>query len=241
MTKSNPDNGPVFRMAKGPVDLLVCFAVKEEAKFFLPVAPSPDPGAAKKLYCQTWITGMGRSNAASGIRDAIARFNPERVITAGFAGGLNPRFHCGDVLYDEDFDAAFASGLDGLGAVSARFYCHRRVATTSAEKAELWKLSGADAVEMESSVIRTICAEHKIPSATVRVISDDASQDLPLDFNALMTSDDRIDYVKLAGAILRRPARITKLIGFQRQTMAAARRLGEVLNALVRDSWDSRS
>jgi uridine phosphorylase len=123
--------------------------------------------------------------------------------------------------------------LEELGAIAAKFYCHRRVAITAAEKRELWRQTGADAVEMESSVIRTICREFKIPSATVRVISDDAQQDLPLDFNALMTADDRINYLKLAWAVLSRPSRIAKLIEFQRQTLDAARRLGAVLEDLL--------
>jgi hypothetical protein len=97
----------------------------------------------------------------------------------------------------------------------------------------LWRQTGADAVEMESSVIRTICREFKIPSATVRVISDDARQDLPLDFNALMTADDRINYLKLAWAVLSQPSRIPNLIQFQRQTLDAARRLGAVLEDLL--------
>jgi hypothetical protein len=87
---------------------------------------------------------------------------------------------------------------------------------------------------MESSVIRTICREFHIPSATIRVISDDATQDLPLDFNALMTSEDRINYLKLLGAVLSRPGRIPKLIEFQQQTLGAARKLGAVLEELVR-------
>ena len=72
-------------------------------------------------------------------------------------------------------------------------------------KPALWQSTGADAVEMESSVIRNICREQKIPSATIRVISDDASQDLPLDFNAMMTPEDRIHYPKLIWAVLSRP------------------------------------
>ena len=88
-------------------------------------------------------------------------------------------------------------------------------------------------MEMESSVIRNLCREWKIPSATVRVISDTAHDDLPLDFNALMTSDDRIHYGKLALAVLAAPRKISQLIAFQRQTMTAARELGRVLNELL--------
>jgi hypothetical protein len=87
---------------------------------------------------------------------------------------------------------------------------------------------------MESSVIRTICREQRIPSATVRVISDDAGQDLPLDFNAMMTPEDRVHYPKLIWAVLSRPGRIVKLMEFQRQTVEASRRLGTALARLLR-------
>jgi adenosylhomocysteine nucleosidase len=224
--------GPVGRLARPPVDLLVCFAVEEEMKFFAPHRS----GAALPLTAsfQVWMTGIGRRNAAENMREAIARVRPERVITAGFAGGLNPDLKFGTVVYEQDFDAGFGQELEDLGAVQAKFHCHRRVAITAEEKAALWKETGADAVEMESSVIRTICREFHIPSATIRVISDDASQDLPLDFNALMTSEDRINYLKLLGAVLSKPSRIPKLIQFQHQTIGAARKLGTVLEELLR-------
>lgn len=222
--------GPIGQLAHPPVDLLVCFAVKEEAKFFL---PHPAHRGEDSDSFQAWITGMGRKNAADGIREAIAQLKPERVVTAGFAGGLNPRLKFGTIVYDQDFDAGFEKELKELGAVPAKFYCHRRVAITTAEKAQLWKETGADAVEMESSVIRTICREFKIPSATVRVISDDATQDLPLDFNALMTSDDRINFPKLIWKVLSHPGKIPKLMEFQRETVTAAKNLGKLLEGLL--------
>ncbi len=226
MPLSNNGYGPVARLAKAPVDLLICFAVKEEMKFF----PYPSWRAAN---VQVWVTGMGRRNAAENIRDAIARVQPERVITSGFAGGLNPKLRCGDVIYEQDFDAGLSRELEEFGAIPAKFHCHRRVAITAEEKRILWKETGADAVEMESSVIRTICKEFHIPSATIRVISDDAHQDLPLDFNALMTADDRINYLKLAWAVMSRPNRIPKLLEFQHHTLDAARKLGGVLEDLL--------
>src|SRR5204862_4938815 len=115
-------------------------------------------------------------------------------------------------------------------ALPAQFHCSKRVAITAAEKRALWESTRADAVEMESSVIRNLCREWKIPSATVRVISDTAHDDLPLDFNALMTSDDRIHYGKLARAVLGSPRRIPLLLSFQRQPIIAARELGRVLD-----------
>src|SRR5262245_16286129 len=169
MAGRNRAGGPLGSVARDPVATLVCFAVKEEAKFVqIPLASS----------VQVWITGMGRMNAAESIREAVAAVQPECVLTCGFAGGLNPRLQLGTVLFDEDFDAHVGKVLAGLGAISARFHCARRVAITAAEKRALWLSTEADAVEMESSVIRTLCREWKIPSATIRVISDTAEDDL---------------------------------------------------------------
>jgi adenosylhomocysteine nucleosidase len=243
MASDYNEYGPVGDPAKQPVDLLVCFAVKEEAKYFLPTRLGISRyflptrlchSGTTEGVCQVWMTGIGRKNASQSIRRAIAMVKPERVITAGFAGGLNPSIKFGAVLFEQDFDAGFGPQLEDLGAIAAKFHCHRRVAITAQEKAELWKSTGADAVEMESSVIRTICLQSHIPSATVRVVSDDATQDLPLDFNALMTSEDRINYWKLLRAVVSRPSRIGKLVEFQRQTSAAARKLGAVLEELLR-------
>lgn len=237
MVKTHNDCGPIGKLSRKPAELLVCFAVKEEARFFMDGMVCQADQAGKKphppLY-QVWMTGMGRRNAVEGVRQAIALVRPKRVITSGFAGGLNPKLKFGTIVYDEDFDAGFGPQLEQAGAVRGTFYCHRRVAITAGEKAALWQSTGADAVEMESSAIRNICREQKIPSATIRVISDNAGQDLPLDFNALMTPEDRIHYPKLIWAVLSRPGRIGKLMDFQRQTMAASRQLGAVLGQLLR-------
>ena len=227
MTAFRNGRGPVGKAAKGPVNFLVCFAVKEEAKFFAP------PLLSGRATVQAMLTGIGRQNAAESIREAVALWKPERVLTCGFAGGLNPVLEVGMVVYDCDVDAGLAGHLAELGARPAQFYCAKRVAVTAAEKHALWGTTGADAVEMESSVIRKFCKEARIPSATIRIISDSADQDLPLDFNAVMTSDDRINYPKLVWSVLSAPGRIPRLIEFQRQTTTTGRRLGELLQDLL--------
>jgi nucleoside phosphorylase len=244
MANTHNGCGPAGKPPPGQVEWLVCFAVKEEARFFMDqmagrLKPrcwhSPGDAASKSAppaLCRVLITGMGRRNAEEVVRGAFALVQPKRVITSGFAGGLNPKLKFGTIVYEEDSDAGFGPQLEQAGAARAAFFCHSRAAVTSGEKAALRQSTGADAVEMESGVIRNVCRERKIPSATVRVILDDASRDLPLDFNALMTPGDRIHYPKLIWAVLSRPGRIGRVIAFQRQTMEASRRLGAALAEL---------
>jgi len=215
--------GSVGELAKAPVNWLVFFAVKEEAKYFSP------PSFVGRV--QTWLTGMGRRNAVENFRYAVELLNPRRVLTCGFAGGLNPKHHTGTVLFDADFDAGVADAFEKAGALPGKFHCATRVAVTASEKQKLWQETGADAVEMESAVIRELCRQKQIPSATVRVISDAADEDLVLDFNALMTADYRLSYLKLARALLGSPASIPRLIQFQRQVMTSAQELARVLDS----------
>ena len=211
----------------GSTSILVCFAVKEEA-----AALQLDPNSA--LPVEPLITGIGRANADKAVHRALERSNPSLVLTCGFAGGLDPKLKIGDVLFDADTDTDLDGTLRSLGAVPATFHCADRVAVTVKEKAALRRTTGADAVEMESAVIRALCRDRRIPSATIRVISDTADKDLPLDFNSLMGADGNISMRKLAGALVKSPGKVPRLLELQRDTRFAAGRLAEVLHGLLR-------
>lgn len=213
------------------VDWLVCFAVKEEAAFFQPaVSVSEDSGARFAVI----ITGVGRRNASTALREALATYRPERVLTTGFAGGLNPALKHGALIYDQDFDFGMRNELEALGAVHANFHCSVRIAVTVAEKADLWRTTGADAVEMESSVIRNLCRAAGVPSATLRVVLDAADQDLPMDFNVVMSpGGHRVNWLRFAKTLVSRPLLLGRMMSFHGETQHAANILGTALTGLV--------
>jgi hypothetical protein len=74
-----------------------------------------------------------------------------------------------------------------------------------------------------------LARERNIPTAVVRVILDTADEDLPLDFNELLTPDDQLDGGKLALAVARSPKKIPALLRLQRQSRAAAEKLAQTL------------
>jgi adenosylhomocysteine nucleosidase len=206
--------------------LLLTFAVKEESFPFQKLIGAPS-------NLRVLLTGIGQRNAAKAIRQALAEQSPGLVLTCGFAGGLNPALTLGTVVFSADDGFALAPAVRAAGARPATFHCAQRVAVTAKEKQALWHGTGADAVEMESGVIRTICRERKIPSATVRVISDIAQDDLPLDFNLFLDAEQNFNYARLAMALLKSPGKTGALLKLQKQTQAAAAGLAEVLAKVI--------
>lgn len=211
------------RSAKGGV--LVCFAVKEEARLFQNLA-------AGKPDVSILVTGMGRKNAESAVREFLDNHSPRLVLTCGFAGGLNPNLKIGSVVFAGD-DEVLREQLRNAGAQFAKFFCAERVAISSEEKQSLRNQTNADAVEMESDVIQSICREKNIPCATVRAISDTANENLPLDFNRLARPDMNLDYGKLAWAIAKTPWKIPALMRLQKNCRFAAEQLSEVLAKVI--------
>jgi uridine phosphorylase len=229
---------------------LICFALKEEAAPFRKIVA----GAAATAQAGILLTGIGRQSADKSVREFlnfcrsrgnetqikdkletphVVSYEPDLVVTCGFAGGLNPELKLGEVVFELAGPAAndqkLTADLAAAGAKPAKFFCADRIATTVAEKKKLRDETGADAVEMESAAIHAICRERGIPCATVRVISDTANEDLPLDFNALAKPDKNLDYGKLFLAIAKSPGKIGSLMQLQKKTKFAAERIADVL------------
>lgn len=215
---------------KPEIQNLICFALKEEAAPFRKMAA----GMAASAQPDILIVGIGRQNAEQAIRKFLASNSPELVLTCGFAGGLNPDLKLGDVVFEFPQPSTCNLQLAICGAKPAKFFCADRIATTVAEKKALREQTGADAVEMESAAIHAVCRERGIPCVTVRVISDTAHEDLPLDFNALARPDKNLDFGKLAWAIAKSPGKIGALLELQQKTRFAAGELAKVLEKLVR-------
>ena len=208
-----------------PPTTLILFPLKEEAA-------QTRRHLAGRPEVSIRLIGIGSRKAERAIREALAETKPEQVFTCGFAGGLNPELAIGQVIFATE-SPGLRIALLKAGARPAVFLQTPRVVVTAVEKLRLRQTTGADAVEMESGVIRRLCREHGIPSATVRVISDRADEDLPVDFNALMRSDGRLDFPRLVLTLLGSPGRIGAMIRLGRNTAAAARRLALVLEQVL--------
>jgi adenosylhomocysteine nucleosidase len=207
--------------------LLVTFAIPVEARPFQRRLPQSDP------QIHLAITGIGRRNAEVAIRKALSQFSPALVLSCGFAGALDPALESGMVLFEADAEFALTDALRSAGARAGRFHCADRIIGSTQAKRTLRQQTGADAVEMESAAIRTICAGAGIPSATVRAISDTANETLPLDFNRYLDDMNRLRFAKMAAAIAFSPSRLRASLQLQRQARQAATNLADTLLRII--------
>ena len=213
-------------MALAETNILVCFAVEQEARPFRSRLPY---GAGVRVI----LTGIGFQNATDAVARQISSVPISAVISAGFAGALHPRLPLGAVLFDAEPNFELLPFMLAAGAQPGTFHSCKEVVVTAQAKNMLRHLTGRDAVEMESQAIRAACAARGIPSATIRVISDTAEENLPLDFNALLGKDLRIDYRKLMIALVKSPGSIWRVWVFSRQIQRAAEQLGLVLAKII--------
>ena len=214
-----------FKESSTKDGVLVCFAVNEEAGPFRKIA-SAKPGVS------ILITGIGRRNSEKVLRDYLAGHSPELVFSCGFAGGLDPTLAGGTVVFFTE-NELLRERLLAANAQPVTFYSADRIAITASEKKQLRVSTRSDVVEMESETIQSVCREQGIPFATVRVISDAAEEDLPMDFNQLSKADRNLDYGKLVLAIAKAPWKIPALMQLQKRCRIAGDQLARVLEKVI--------
>ena len=126
----------------------------------------------------------------------------------------------------------------GARAVDS-FYSADRVIGLATEKRELGRL--ADAVEMESGEVLYEAAAFGAKGIAIRGISDAADQDLPLDFNRVMTSTGEVSIPRVLGEMVRHPLSTAALVRFATQSRAAAEKLAAFLDRYVQAVGSSMS
>jgi len=208
--------------------IVVCFALPEEA----------GPFQKRCGDIPVFFTGIGKVNAEKAAREYLKGHAPALLLTCGFAGGLDPGLNVGDVVFETarengGKEDSLHAKLIAAGAMPAKIFCADKIAGTVAEKKKLREETGADAAEMESGAIQSVCRGLGMSCATVRVISDTADEDLPLDFNEFLTPDKQLDMSKLMLSVAKKPWKMGALMDLRKKTKLAAERLGEVLVKLV--------
>ena len=186
------------------------------------------------------FSGVGAPNAQA-MEETVFAARPGVVIVAGAAGGLKPRYRCGDIIVAEQLQAAVDGRIISIEnrLLSAAARCGATVAgllltvdrmvLRADDKAALGRT--ADAVDMESFVVVSEAARHGIPAVAIRVIADTAEEDLPLDLTSAIRPDGTISAPRAALQAVSQPARWPALV---RAGLFYRRALGELARFLDR-------
>lgn len=175
---------------------------------------------------RTVATGPGVQRVAEALREQALREegNVEGVVSVGFCGALDPDLAVGDIVVGD------GDVTSQLPFVRGKILCVDRVAVTASEKSDLRRRTGAAAIEMESAAVQAKAREWGVPFRCVKVVSDVAGEDMPLDFNLYRDASGNFSRSRIALAALARPfTAIPGLMRLDRNCRAAAEKLGEFL------------
>jgi nucleoside phosphorylase len=165
----------------------------------------------------------------------------ETVIVMGLCGAL-ARLRTGDTaIYTRVVDAARAFALDSRlvealaaavpGASVASACTAERVVTRVAARTVLAQRFGADVVDMEGTHLAAALTARGVRFAMVRVVSDDASRDLPPLEDAI-GADGRVRPLRIAPAFVRAPLAAFAFVRDVRRALAALTVAARAVSAL---------
>ena len=189
------------------------------------------------------LTGVGGKNAWLQATKVICDGEVHLCISSGLAGALRAEYHLGDVLAAREVHSVGSKRVVAADARLVRlaeehgaravdsFYSADHVIGLAAEKRELGRL--ADAVEMESGEVLYEAAAFGAKGIAIRGISDAADQDLPLDFNRVITSTGEVSIPRVLVEMARHPLSAAALVRFATQSRAAAEKLAAFLDRYV--------
>lgn len=169
------------------------------------------------------LCGGGQSESLARALDArLAAGDVRGVVSFGIAGGLDPRLATASLVIgrmvqsgDERFqvDSAWSDRLAAAlpWATAGVIAGVDAPVVTVTEKARLHE-QGACAVDMESHIAARLAAQHALPFAVLRVISDPAQRTLPPAALVGMRADGSTDAGAVIAALLKAPAQLPALI-----------------------------
>jgi adenosylhomocysteine nucleosidase len=189
------------------------------------------------------LTGPGRARAQRGAERLIDGHRPRWIVSAGFAGSLDPAIARNDVILPvevvnvEGRRFATDSPVGGLASLAGqrrgRLLTTDDVILKAEHKARLRVAHEADMVDMETSSVAALCAERGVKFLSLRVVSDDATTDLPPEVLTILGGSGGYRIGAAVGAIWRRPSSLKDLLALRTKAIEASEVLTKTLMMLI--------
>ncbi len=187
-------------------------------------------------------TGVGLASAEACARELLEAHRPEFVLSAGYAGGLDPTLAVGDILIATNFSSPplLEAARAILGAEPRQHFggltSQSSVAETVAAKTQLAGETGALGVDMETAALAAGCVSAGVPLLSIRVISDAAGDPLPVPMEHWFDlQKQRPRVFSLLAFLATHPGRIAPFARFVSGLAPARRALTERLLRLARE------
>ncbi len=191
---------------------------------------------ARRLGWPVAIGGGGFAGALDAVKRLLAD-GATALLSFGLAGGLRPGLGAGAIV-----SPAWVIDHDGrrhptnidfarqLGPVSGTLLAARHVVGTIEAKAEAWRTTQADAVDIETAAILDVAAGR--PVAVLRAICDSAERSLPPAALSALTAQGKIGIGAVMWSVAGRPGQIGSLVTFGRDAAAARKALLERVSTI---------
>ncbi|WP_303146347.1 5'-methylthioadenosine/adenosylhomocysteine nucleosidase [uncultured Ruminococcus sp.] len=172
-------------------------------------------------------SGIAKVNAAVCTQALIDTFQPDAILNAGIAGGMNPEVHVCDVVVSSevlphDLDLHFLKDYPpycgiypageslialarktceefGVKVFTGRIVSGDEFVTDSARKADIQSRLTPYAVDMESAAVGQCAYRNQVPYASIRCISDNADDEGAMSFDQF----EKIAAKRVADIVLR--------------------------------------
>ncbi len=233
--------------------VVVCFAVPDESRLFtrgldrreVVRGRYPLPtifGELDGRRVAVVHTGIGDSPGARehlALRFARLDPPPRVVVSAGYAGALQPGLVVSDLILGENHSTPELAAKARACLANERLHTGRLVTAllaveSAAAKTGLHAATGALAVDMETAWIAGACGAAGLPLLSLRVISDAADQDFPVPGRVLYDAvRQRPRYLALPAWLAFHPGRIAPFARFVRGLGPARRRLTDALRIVL--------
>jgi len=188
------------------------------------------------------IPGVGIKRAKNCTNTLIKKYKPQIIISAGFAGALNPKLRLGDVVIPDwvlSLKNADKIYLDNNLPYIAFKFLNGGVLTENSfinvkeKKLDLFVQSGADVVDMETWAIADAARKLGTRVISVRSVSDLTNQQLPK-MGQIFNKEAKIDTKKALGYFKSNPGEIFNFLRFKYVNLRKARnRLNSFLYLLI--------
>ena len=194
-------------------------------------------------------SGPGPARARRATMALLDAHSPQWLISTGFCGALVTGMKVGQIVVSNKITTPANDELSVDIGMTSDMARGLHVGTTLtvdhivrevAEKQALAEQTKAIAVDMETHAVASVCRERKTRFVAVRAVSDDLSEDLPVEILSVLGDTGAVRFGAVIGALWNRPGSYKDLWRLRGNSIVAGEHLAKFLDGIVKQLYASR-